>query len=124
MVATLVICERRSRRGTHRKLLHRGVAGGRPLCKLVGRLVAAGPTMCWDPPDGDIVVSCEDARADFDGRHLEALARAEAVVPHSVDGGGGADEHRVPVPALLLPYGIRKVWHALLKRAIRTIALA
>ena len=60
------------------------------------------PPRCrWDPPDGDIVVSCKDARAGLDSCHREPLARAEGIASHPLDGGGGVDENRVLVPALL-----------------------
>lgn len=85
-----------------RNLLHWGIAGGRTLCEPVGRLVATGPTMCCNPLDGDVVVSCEDVWAGLDGRRCEVLAGAKSITPHSVDCRGGVDEHRVPVPALLL----------------------
>ena len=64
-VATLVVCER-----DVSAAYPSGMAstGGRTLCVSVRHLVAGGPTVCWDTPDGDAVVVGDDAVADLDGR--------------------------------------------------------
>ena len=88
-----------------RNLLHRLLASGSALCVSVRNLVALGPAVCRDPPDGDAALSCHDAGADLNGRHREALDRAQGVVPHSRDGGRGVDENGLLAAALLLIEG-------------------
>ena len=100
-------CDRHVRKGCLRGVslrygLHRFLPGGRTLCISVRHLVAGSPTVCWDPSDGDAVVVGCDAGADLNGRHREALARAQGVVPHSRDGGRGVDENGLLAAALLL----------------------
>jgi hypothetical protein len=71
------------------------------LGELIRLLVARHLAVGGDPADGHLVVSGEDPATDLHRRDGEALAWAQGVGPHPVDGGGGVDEDRVPVATLL-----------------------
>ena len=47
-------------------------------------------------------LSREDSCADLGGCDSEALAGAEGIAPHPIYSGGGVDENRVPMAALLV----------------------
>ena len=54
--------------------LHRLLPSGHTLCVSVRHLVAGGPTVRWDPPDGDAVVVGDDAAVNLDGRYRKTLS--------------------------------------------------
>ena len=78
-----------------------GCAAGRRPRVLICHLVALDSMVRWDPADGDLVASSEDAVTGLHRRDGEALAWANDVGPHPVDGGCRVDEDSVAVAALL-----------------------